>query len=191
MITPFHKKLQEYCRISHRGDQHWILIGAETVRIPDTGEIVTVKRAIYASFVGDVPENMDVAVVCGVSQCAAPKHLSLAASRRKARPLSLPQFLDAFMGKTTYVGKDPKVVIPKGLDLKKAREIEVLAASGTPIVEIAGVTGLTSSDIVRLRSGVYDGAMRKVTDATKARLAKKPAKFGASEDSWLVTVGKG
>jgi hypothetical protein len=76
MLDKFKAKLRSMCRVTRGDECHWIPAKARIVRVPGTKEIVSLRRAIYASFVGPLFGGEDVVATCEVSGCLRPEHLA-------------------------------------------------------------------------------------------------------------------
>jgi hypothetical protein len=112
MLKEFQEKLRSACRVT-RVSEHWIPGSVETVRIPITGEIASLRRAVRAAFVGPLGGGEDVRSSCGIKACVAPDHSTVGPCRgRQSRPLNL-SFLDSLPARTTSPKKvREKVAVP-------------------------------------------------------------------------------
>lgn len=182
MKTSLHRKLESRCRIARRGEGHWILIGSDTFRIPQLGNLVyTTKKVIYAAYVGPVPENTDVRSECGVTKCVRPDHLVLKSSRGKSRALSLPDDLAALGKPEVYQPADKPNLLPEGLTLHTINLIKYLTKRGNPLNHIRAATGLPMQEVVKIRNGVYDQAVENLLTSQERRAAKRAAEKGKVE----------
>ena len=87
METTLHKKIRAACRIikgKGEDDSHWLLVGAETLWVPEVGAVVTMRRAARAAFIGPILENSEVYPSCGEKRCIRPEHSELRPARRFA-----------------------------------------------------------------------------------------------------------
>lgn len=204
MKTDFHKKLESMCKISRRGDQHWIPEGPLLVRVPlKGGEVFTLKRAIYAAFVGKVPAGREPRTTCGLSACCAPTHLALFDSRSKARELDLQPELDALADKRRGLVKTLPGALPKHITGAKAEMVRVLSTMGSSMGSIRAKTGLSAMDVIRIRAGYYDEAIKKDVSRSKAVSTEPPVvqeqnkvvseplpEMSEEERMWLETMNK-
>ena len=161
MKTQLHLKLEKMCRILRKEPKHWFIVGGNVVYVPEMREAVTTKRAIYAAFVGDIPEGMEVRATCEASHCAAPDHVHLVAARTKARPLSLSAHVDALKKPSAFVAAEPAKVLPKGLDLDLIVKVKTLASGGSSMAQIKMTTKLEYALIAKIRNGGFDELLRR------------------------------
>ena len=166
MKTAFHRKLESLCRISHRGDKHWLLVRSSLVRVPSQGGlIVTVKRAVYAAYIGPVLEGQDVVALCGLRMCVSPSHLGLRASRRASRALYLPDELEALAKPDVFQPPENPSILPSGITLHKVFLVKYLTKCGNTLAQIRMAVGLPLHEVVKVRNGVYDQAVKNIRGA--------------------------
>lgn len=176
MKTEFHRKLEALVRIQRKGEQHWTLIGASTVRLPPGGgqEIVPTKRALYAAFIGPIEQGSEVLPDCGHKHCIKPDHQRLFKKLGSlARALSLPEELAALQDQRRGYAlvRDP-YKLPAGMTLKKINLVKRLWGNNT-LAEIVSATGLDRTDVMKVVNGVYDEAAKNSRGATKVNRAAK------------------
>lgn len=170
-MTPFQKMLKSHVWGYKAVERHWFAKdGApRAVRVPSTGEQVTFRRALYAGFKGDVPEDVDLRSGCGVKGCLAPDHQEFAKTRTSARTLHIPD-LDGI-----GVDNDPKK-LPKGVTFVVMAKVRHLGNSGSSLESICAATGLDRSTVMKIRGGVYDRAVATVRRATAERRRRQAEK---------------
>lgn len=163
MRTDLHQKLRSMCEISRGDDSHWLIKGSKTIYIPELQEIVTTRRAIYAAFVGQVLENMDVVANCDMARCARPEHIIQAPSRRKSRPLALPDQVASLESFTRgeRANRLPQV-LPRGMTIAAIRRVRHMVEDGNTLSQVAIGVGLAIGEVVKIVNGVYDEAARNV-----------------------------
>lgn len=179
-MTIFQKRLKSYVWGYKAVERHWFLKeGAPRLVVaPSTGEQITIKRALYAAFRGDLPEGFDLRPECNISGCVAPDHQKLESSRsRTARALHLPD-LDK-------VGLDERSNrLPKGLTLALVAQVKELGNSGSSLQSISAATQLNRSLVMKIRGGVYDRAVaslrRGLASSRKLREQNKSASVEAA-----------
>ena len=156
MLQKFQQKLRSMVRVTRKGDPHWIPTGAEIVRVPVIGEVVTFRRAVYAAFVGKIDGGEDVRATCEVSQCVRPEHTAVGPCRgRMSRPLDLaplqslikeapPSNLRAMVAGASAVAAQDDAV-----------KLRVMAAvdSGMTLSQTSSVLGIPLGVVVALRNG--------------------------------------
>lgn len=140
------ERLQKMC--AEVMDGHWVLDGSSTIRLR-SGAVVTTKRAIYVSFIGDVPEDHDVRMWCGLASCHAPDHMRLSKSRRAARALSANDLIDT-VGSVAKKGesKQPSVQVPR-------ETADFVVNSTLPLRQLQAATGLPLGTIVKIKNGEF------------------------------------
>lgn len=151
------------------GEGHWLLRGSRTVWAAELQEVVTTKRAAYAAFLGDVPEGVDVRANCGVPCCIAPGHATLCKSRRIARALSLPDQLIELAKPEVFRPLDPPDYLPKGLTMEQVDLVKLLTKEGNTISQVRNATQLPVHEIMKIRGGVYDAAMKSLAASSLGR----------------------
>jgi hypothetical protein len=187
MKTAFHKKLISLCRVTRGPDPHWILVGSRTVRVPHTKEVVTAKRAIFASFVAAIPAGMEVETTCGAHLCVRPEHMSLVDFGRDSRLLDLQDQLDALVSKEINWGGQRPVLLPKGVTLQKVTMVKHLSRSGSTLASIGANVGIGAADVGKIRAGAYDQAVRNLERAVGARARSQSS---AANDSTISRSSK-
>lgn len=205
MKTKLHLRLEGMCRIQRNGAGHWILGEKHKItRLPVEygGDMVTTKRAIYAAFVGPVDENEEVYAACGVHACAAPTHLATRVSRRRSRAIGLQAEVDALAQPITYQPAEDPQVLPSGITVPLISMVKQLFRDGATLSSIRLKTGLHAHEIMRIRGGRYDAAVRnlrlsarKAAEAAEARrdpLAaprrETPTNLSKEDEEWLKSV---
>lgn len=173
MKLPFHLKLERMCKVG-RLDKHWVLTGSKTVRLPDSMIVVTTKRAIYAAFVGPIPGKHEVVASCGLGHCVAPDHQELQSRVvSQARGVSVPGHVEALSQSGEYVPRDLPGILPKGITIKNVRLVKFYTAHKNSMAELRHATGLPLHEIMKIRNGVYDGALKNVLGGTTRRRSDK------------------
>ncbi len=170
MKTDLHLKLEGYCRIMRRGEKHWFLdSGApKLVHIPELAGPVTVKRALYAAFVGEIGDGEEVVAKCGTRGCVRPDHQKLVGRpSSRARGLSLPEHLAALNGPSTFREGQKVQILPLGLTVRKIQVVKLMVKSNS-LEQIATATGLDHATIMRIKGGMYDDAVENVQGAHMA-----------------------
>ena len=154
------------CKVTRGAGEgnHWLVVGCKTAWAPEICEVVTTKRAIYAAFVGPIPENMDVVSTCDVGGCVRPEHVGLAAARRASRALSLPETL-ATLSRTGEEFAAVPGLLPKGVTARAVAMVKRMSTSGTPLAAVSFATGLSAQDVARSRGGAYDEAVKNARGA--------------------------
>jgi len=171
-MTSFQKRLKSYVWGYKAVERHWFLKSdaPKLLRHPSTGEQVTTKRALYAAFVGDIPEGKDLRPGCGVSGCSSPHHQRLEDSRSgTARALHFPD-LDG-------VGFDDRPNrLPKGMTMALVAKVQELGRRGNSLSAICAATQLGRSEVMKIRGGAYDRAVATLRRSVEARTVKKVRK---------------
>lgn len=164
-MTPFQKKLKSHVWGYKAMERHWFVKdGApRLVRVPSTGEQVTLRRAVYAAFRADIPAGIDLRTGCGARGCIAPDHQELSPTRTDARSLCIPDLVDP------DVESRPNK-LPKGLTFAVIAKIKMLGNSGSSLSSICSVTGFDASTVMKVRAGVYDRAAASVRRGVAVRL---------------------
>ncbi len=156
-MTPFQKRLKSHVWGYKALEHHWFAKDGSprAVRVPSTGEQITFRRALYGSFKGDIPENVDLRETCGAKGCLAPDHQGFFPTRTEARALHIPD-LDG-------IGVDNRAnKLPKGLTLALIARVKELARLGNSLGSICTVTRLSRSTVMKIRGGVFDRAIASV-----------------------------
>ena len=206
MRTNFQAKLMTMCSVLRTGDRHWILTGARLIQVPGLG-VVTIKRAYYAAFIGDVPEDMDVFAACGEAKCVCPTHLDLRKARTRARALVLPDEVKKPKPKV-YSKTEQADRLPSTVTARDVAFVKYLTKNGSTIASIRSATNLPTHEIMKIRGGRYDKASRKAVGLDPELMlpieSETPEKvldyeYPAIDDKdltdrekeWLKTVGRG
>ncbi len=220
MHTDLHRRIKARCRISKRGEEHWILTGAAIMRIPELGnDAFTTKRVSYAAFIGPIGAGVEVYSACGMDQCIKPWHMGLRPARTaSARALALPDEVEALSKPEKFHRPKDPVIFPKGLTKQKFHIIKLMAARSS-LSQIRDETGVAIVDIVKIKNGVYDVAASnlgrnnlrgKVAKASRQEKLvnkppadvsqepfsgpaspKEPENISDEEAQWLRSVGRG
>jgi hypothetical protein len=178
METSLHKKLKSMVSMSRGTDRHWKLAGCKTVWIEGVHSVVTTKRAFYAAFVGDIPENMDVQSSCSFSGCLQPDHMILKPARRKSRPLSLKDHLSQLTEKYQAIQHLAEGNLPSGITLKAIDTVKFLTDSNNAIKDICSAVNLPMHEVMKIRGGFYDqvaNRLRKTSGVGKNKKHDSPA----------------
>lgn len=164
-MTQFQKKLKSYVWGFKAIERHWFLkeSAPRLLRPPSSGEQITIKRAIYAAFSGDIPEGMDLRPDCGAVRCVAPHHQKFEASRSgNARSLHLPD-LDG-------IGLDERPNrLPKGLTLSAIAKVKDLSTRENSLQSICASTQLDRQTVMKIRGGVFDRAVNSLRRSVAIR----------------------
>jgi hypothetical protein len=207
MLTNFQAKLMTMCSVLRTGDRHWILTGSRLIQVPGLG-VVTIKRAYYAAFIGDVPEDVDVFAACGEAKCVCPTHLDLRKARTRARALALPDAVKVPRPKY-YQKADPIEKLPKNVTPHDVSMVKYLTKNGNSLAQIRNATNLSVHEIMKIRGGRYDkaakGAVNFDAEASPPPSNQTPVPaildyeypainedgLTEQEREWLKTVGRG
>lgn len=180
MLTTLHNKILSMCLKTRDGENHWILRRCRTIWVPEIQMVVTTKRAAYAMWRGEIPPEMDVRTTCEVDGCINPHHAELWPSRRTSRGLSLPDQLEALAKPTVFVPAERPNVLPRELSLRTIEMVKYLAEQGTTTEGIRHATSISTHEIMKIKSGVYDHIAEKLTRPRNKRLGYKDAKSAKS-----------
>lgn len=183
MKTPLHLKLESHCRKMRKGEQHWFLKGSAptTLWIPEITEVVTLRRVIYAAFVAMVPAEHEVVSTCGTRLCVRPEHMGIKWKlNSQAKALNLPEHLAAMTSPYRY--QTPKAsILPEGVTIKAILTVKYLADKNS-LEKLRDATGLPLHEIMRIKGGVYDAAVKNVRGSTtegrfrkEKRTSREPA----------------
>lgn len=190
MKTELHLKLEKLCRIMIKDPKHWFIKNSSVMWMSELNEHVSVKRAIYAAFVEDIPEDMEVrATKCEASRCVNPDHCSLVPARgTKNRPLSLPWHREQLVMPKKFIPPTPKGRLPFGLTPENVSKVKTMVSAGSSLAQVQLVVKLPMSDIVQIKNGVYDRAAGRV----RRELAKKTALTSVRpvDSNYLTDVNK-
>lgn len=180
--TDFQKRLLDMV-VRQRDSGHWALRpGAkDTVCVPSQGTH-TLRRAMYAAFLGDVPAGASLKAKCGMRDCLRPTHQAMESGARGAgsRALSVPD-VDLCRRAPARRERYQEESLPKGWELSEVLRAKALAGSPLTIAADALGRGSTSyGDIAAIWNGVYDAAIRKA----RGKVAKRAdaAEFAACVD---------
>ncbi len=175
MKSVLHQKLEKMCRRQIKPPHHWDLIGAINIRLPETRDVITTKRAIYAAYIGPIPAGKDLRTTCGDKKCVSPYHQELTESRRgDVRALSLPGLPE--MLHKIGVNHSPVATFLKGLSHDKFNMIKAMFKAGSSVTSIAAYTQLPLLEIMRIRSGFYDAVYseeRRMMAKNKTKVVSK------------------
>ncbi len=171
--TPFQKKLKSYVRRSGAG--HWLLEprSPEAVSPPGLRLRVSIKRALYAAFYKDLPGGVELRANCEDRHCILPEHQDLLPCRRPVdtEPLSLPDLEYSRTGGKVAVDQRPEN-LPKNVGKTMRALVERLfSIPGNKLKDVRAATGLSDSEIMKLRSGVYTKALAKLARMEARRKA--------------------
>jgi hypothetical protein len=163
-VDDLRKKLESCVSKMRRGEKHWLVrpdapaaIYVPEIPAPST---ISIRRAIYAAFVGDIPENREVVPRCQHKYCINPEHVTLRKSKKPARPLSFSMLPTEESEPSNDLAK-----LPKGLTLDAFAMIRHSVSSHR---REALVHGIDVKEVVRVRSGLYDAAARAETKRLKS-----------------------
>lgn len=160
-LDAIRKQLETYVSKMRKGERHWLKLASapSAIAVPgiDQPRTISVKRAIYAAFVGDIPQNHEVVPNCKHKYCFCPEHLVLRSSKKDVRPLS-------FANLETDKKEDCKTPsfdkFPPGISLDAFLAIRNSVSSHR---REALIYGVHVKEIVRIRSGLYDATARMET----------------------------
>lgn len=175
MKTELHLKLESVCRRMIKEPKHWFVTGTGVMWLPEVQDHVSVKRAIYAAFIEDVPGDMEVRTTkCEASKCVNPYHCSLVPARGTGnKPLSFPWHREQLSAPKRFVPPTPKGKLPVGVTPEMAARVKTMTKAGSTLAQIQLVVGIDARDIVSIRNGVYDRALGR---------AKRKAAIKAAEN---------
>lgn len=180
--TAFQKKLKSFVRGTKSAQGHWFPeAGAPiAVRPPGLGELVTFKRALYAAYVGDIAEGMELRSTCGVPQCYCPDHQDQVPSRSgQGRPLSLPDLDVSKQGYAAVIEYDAKfggaakAVLPRGLSPATVAAVNRNRLRGKTLQETALEANIRVETVVKIWNGIYDSALRANTRSISEAAEKR------------------
>lgn len=188
MKTELHLKLEKLCRILTKEPRHWFIKGCSTMWMSELNEHVSVKRAIYAAFVEDVPENMEVrATKCEASRCVNPDHCSLVPARgANNNPLSFAWHRDQLALPKKFVPPTPKGKLPFGLTPDNVAKVKTMVKAGSTLAQVQLVVKLPMSEIVQIKNGAYDRAAGRA----RREMAKRVSALGPSNSNYLNRVNE-
>ena len=147
MLRQFQDKLRAMCRVTRRGDPHWIPVKAEVVRVPVIGEVASLRRAVYAAFVGPIWAGEDVRPVCEVGACVRPDHIVVVPCKgRQSRGLDLSPL--------SLAAVRPRAVDP--VESPMARRVRELLTSGLGVAQVASRVGVPVKFVVAANNGAAE-----------------------------------
>lgn len=211
MKTDFHLKLESMCRIQRGGGQHWLLVGAVTVRVPElNGAVASTRRAIYASYIGPVAAGHELVADCGCKACVKPEHQRPVNRGTKAKEISLPETRAALDVSGRYRPAESDSALPRGMKVRTVVLVKSLLENNT-LEQVRVATGLSTAEVVKIGQGSYDKfvkglATRKMVEKYAADPANIPdqstqpvppprkpvegedAEFSEEEAAWLQTI---
>lgn len=150
--------------------------------MPELQEVVTTKRAIFAAYNGPVFEGHDVRSHCGLRQCANPEHMEQVESTHpnKAKALCLPNDFEALLMPTTYQPAEKVPTLPPGLTIHLIGVVKFLSRRKNTLAEIRTATKLPLDEIMKIRGGMYDDAVKNTQGASAANKLKKAVRVAKS-----------
>ncbi len=175
MRTPFQKKLKSFVRRSGAG--HWLLEprAPAAVSPPGLRLRVSIKRALYAAFYKPLPGGVELRANCEERHCIHPEHQDLLPCRRPVdtTPLSLPDLEYSRTGGKVAVDQRPEN-LPKNVGKTTRALVEHLfLIPNNKLRDVCAATGLSASEVMKLRGDVYDKALKKLARMEARRKAVK------------------
>jgi hypothetical protein len=85
----------------------------------------------------------------------------------------LPEFVEALSRPSVHQPRESPGILPEGITVMKVNLVKFYTVRNNSLEAIRHATGLPLHEIMKIRSGVYDEALRNVTGATKKRKAEK------------------
>lgn len=174
MKTELHLKLEKLCRRLKNEPRHWFITGSGSMWMPEIQDHVSVKRAIYAAFVEDVPEDMEVrATKCEASRCVNPEHCSLVPARGVAnKALSFSWHREQLSMPKKFIPPTPKGKLPVGITHELVAKVKTMSKAGSTLGQIQLVTKVSLKEIVLIRNGSYDRAAGRAKRDSGRRLSE-------------------
>jgi hypothetical protein len=173
--TWLHRMLRDACSIQRSGPGHWLPKKSDCIRIPGSpSRVATLRRAIFAAFVDDAPEGVDLRSSCGHKYCVRPDHQEQRPARAlNVGRLSFRDHLEARRGASEMVPVDPRLRperdrIPAGVTARAAAIVASMVGSGRYTVAAAAeASGLTKSEAVALANGRWAAALARSGEAAR------------------------
>lgn len=182
MKVRLHLKLEKMITIQRKGPKHWLLKDEKKkhVTIPRTGEVVSVKKALYAAFRGEVPDKHDIRYACDHKYCINPHHQELRYSEHStSKGLSLPYELGILTRRGTAEDRRNErsvvlpEILPRGLTKAKINAVKFLFKANNSLEKIRAATGLDNATIVAINNGKFDQAARNISGLSRSQRAAK------------------
>lgn len=171
MKTELHLRLERLCRRLKNEPRHWFLAKCESMWLPEMHEHVSVKRAIYAAFVGDVPAEMEVKAKCDSRHCVNPEHLALVPARNlNNRPLSFPWHLEQLTAPKRFVPPTPKGKLPVGMSHEIVARVKTMLKAGSTLNQVQLAVDLPVREIVLIKNGMYNRVAGKAKRAVDKQI---------------------
>ncbi len=171
MKTDLHIKLNKMVRKQRLDPKHWWTADAATVYVRDIRQTVTLKRALFALFIGPIPEDRDVRPVCGEKLCISPYHSQLFETRNQARALDLSWQAEqqAKDGRRRVVAPVLEVW-PAGKELTPEKIHNIRQMSKRyDLRYVSGHYGIALSEVVAICNGRYDKLVARETAIREKR----------------------
>lgn len=169
-MTKFQHRLKSYIWGERAKEGHWFLRSGtpRLVKPPNYGGAITIKRALYAAFLGDVEEGMELRARCGAEQCANPWHQLQEPGRSPTPPkgVHLPDLFGEESDETPGT-------LPQGVKVSAVAAIKALGDAGSSLEHISAVVDLDKSTVMKARAGVYDKAVASLRRGQEARRRNK------------------
>lgn len=167
--TVFSKKLKSYVWGTKSSEGHWFLKedAPTKVRPPGFPRPITTKRALYATFLGDIPAGMELRTGCDTAKCVRPEHQDLCAIRNGA---DSPVLTSEEVNRPNLKGPG---TLPKGITKNLIKRIKALFATGSDIAGVAYLVGLSYSEVMKCKNGIYDRAVASAEAGGRARKGSK------------------
>jgi hypothetical protein len=199
MKIRLHLKLEKMITIQRKGPKHWLLKDEKKkhVTIPRTGEVVSVKKALYAAFRGEVPDKHDIRYACDHKYCINPHHQELRYSEHStSKGLSLPYELGILTRRGTAEDRRNErsvvlpEILPRGLTRAKITAVKFLFKQKNSLEQIRAATGLDNGTIVAINNGKFDQAARNISglNASQRRARVAAERIGSRGSRSRMTI---
>lgn len=166
---------------------------AKLVRIPDTGVVVTLKQAIYAAFVGDIPPGHEVFANCGEPGCLRPDHQFLLKKENSTSRGLFASTVASTVAASPRAGKpreESPAALPRDVTPEQVEIVRRMDGTHT-LREMSNSSGLSMTNVMKIRGGVFDRAIRAMPQVAvrKVRPLRRvddgEIKMTAAERHWL------